>query len=86
MGRLFVKVSEEEIEEAFFFIHLICLILKQVSPSGSVKSGGYNYIYLDASHLGIYPPLFTSPSGDSCIISTRVWYNYEQCVPLVVYF
>ena len=25
-------------------------------------------IYLDASRLGIYPPLFTSPSGDSCII------------------
>ena len=25
-------------------------------------------IYLDASRLGIYPPLFTSPSGDSCIL------------------
>ena len=27
-------------------------------------------IYLDALHLGIilYPPLFTSPSGDSCIL------------------
>ena len=25
-------------------------------------------IYLDASRLGIYPPPFTSPSGDSCII------------------
>ena len=23
--------------------------------------------YLDASRLGIYPPLFTSSSGDSCI-------------------
>ena len=22
----------------------------------------------DASRLGIYPPLFTSPSGDSCIL------------------
>ena len=25
-------------------------------------------IYLDASRLGIYPPLFTSPSGDSCML------------------
>ena len=25
-------------------------------------------IYLDASRLGIYPPLFTSLSGDSCIL------------------
>ena len=25
-------------------------------------------IYLNASRLGIYPPLFTSPSGDSCIL------------------
>ena len=29
-------------------------------------------IYLDASRLGIYPPLFTSPSGDSCILFA-VW-------------
>ena len=25
-------------------------------------------IYLDASRLGIFLPLFTSPSGDSCIL------------------
>ena len=25
-------------------------------------------IYLDSSRLRIFPPLFTSPSGDSCII------------------
>jgi len=25
-------------------------------------------IYLDAPRLGIYPPLFTSPSGNSCIL------------------
>jgi len=35
-----------------------------VSPSGSVKSGGY---IPRRSALGIYPPLFTSPSGDSYI-------------------
>ena len=26
-------------------------------------------IYLDASRLGIYPPPFTSLSGDSCILT-----------------
>ena len=40
MARRFAEVSEEEIEEAFF-IHLIWLILKQLPPSGSVKSDGY---------------------------------------------
>ena len=40
MARRFVKVLEEEIEEAFF-IHLIWSILKQLPPSGSVKSGEY---------------------------------------------
>ena len=25
-------------------------------------------IYLDTLRLGIYPPLFTSPLGDSCVI------------------
>ena len=28
-------------------------------------------IYLNASRLGIYPPLFTSPLGDSCILSLK---------------
>ena len=44
MVRRFAKVSEEEIvaiNEVAFFIHLIWYILKQLSPSGSVKSGGY---------------------------------------------
>ena len=44
MARRFAKVSEDEIvafNEAAFFIHLIWYILKQLSPSGSVKSGGY---------------------------------------------
>ena len=66
MARRFAKVSEEEIEEAFFFPSDLVNTKTTVSPSGSVKSGGY--IYLDALHLGIYPPLFTSPSGDSCIL------------------
>ena len=42
MARRFAKVLEEEIEEAFFYpSDLVKLILKQLSPSGSVKSGGY---------------------------------------------
>ena len=42
MAHGFAKVSEEEIEEVFFYpSDLVNLILKQLSPSGSVKSGGY---------------------------------------------
>ena len=62
MARCFAKVSEEEIEEAYFF-QCALVNFKQLSRSGSVKRGGYI-----PSRLGIYPPLFTSPSGDSCII------------------
>ena len=39
MARPFAKVLEEEIEEAFFYPS--DLVLKQLSPSGSVKSAGY---------------------------------------------
>ena len=41
MARRFANVSKEEIEEAFFFYPYDLVILKQLSPSGSVKSGGY---------------------------------------------
>ena len=42
MVRHFTKVLEEEIEEAFFYpSDLVNTVLKQLSPSGSVKSGGY---------------------------------------------
>ena len=34
-------------------------------------------IYLDALRLGIYPTLFTSPSGDSCII--YLWVSRATC-------
>ena len=39
MARRFTKVSEEEIKTAFFYPS--DLVNKQLSPSGSVKSGGY---------------------------------------------
>ena len=46
MARRFAKVTEEEIEEAFFYpSDLVKLILKQLSPSGSVKSSGYIHHY-----------------------------------------
>ena len=52
MARRFVKVSEEEIEEAFFYPSDL---VNTKTTSGSVKSSGYT-------------PLFTSPLGDSCIL------------------
>ena len=59
MARRFAKVSEEEIKTAFF------------NPSDQGRGRAVD-IYLDASRLGIYPPLFTSPSGDSFILSRGV--------------
>ena len=70
MTRCFAKVSEEEIvaiNEAVFFCPSDLVNTKTTIPlSGLVKSGGYNN--LDALRFGIYPPLFTSPSGDRCIL------------------
>ena len=63
MARRFAKVLEEEIEERFFYPS--DLLLKQLSPSGLVKNSGY-------IPLSIYPALFTSRSGDSCILSLRL--------------
>ena len=40
MARRFAKVSEEEIEEAFFYPSDL-VNTKTTIPSGSVKSGGY---------------------------------------------
>ena len=40
MGRHFTKVLEEEIEEAFLYPPDL-VNTKKLSPSGSVKSGGY---------------------------------------------
>ena len=42
MARCFAKVLEEEIEEASFYpSDLVNTKIKQLSPSGLVKSGGY---------------------------------------------
>ena len=65
MARRFAKVSEDEIEEAFFYPS--DLVNTKTTIPLRVGEEAVD-IYLDASRLGIYPPLFTSPSGDSCII------------------
>ena len=66
MARCFVKVLEEEIEEEFFYpsdsVNTKTTIPLRVSEIIVVD------IYLDASHLSIYEPLFTSSSWVSCII------------------
>ena len=48
------------------FIQLIWLIIKQLSPSGSVHSARYIPRRFPSRYF--FPPLFTSPSGNSCII------------------
>ena len=55
MALRFAKVLEEEIEEAFFY------------PSDLVNTKT-NIPFRVGEERWIYPPLFTSPSGDSCII------------------
>ena len=61
----------------FQFLLGLAVVPRENKNNAYVKFGGTrkvyygifrNGLYLDASRLGIYPPLFTSPSGDSCII------------------
>ena len=61
MARRFAKFQKKILKKRFFYPS----DLVNTKTTIPVKSGGY--IYLDASRLSIYPPLFTSPSGDSCI-------------------
>ena len=39
-------------------------------------------MYLDASRLGIYPPLFTSPSGD---IVVYYYFFYYHCHVIIIH-
>ena len=67
MARRFAKVSEEEIKTAFFY------------PSDMVNTKttiplrvGEERIYTSTLRVSVlYPPLFTSPSGDSCILFAK---------------
>ena len=70
MARRFTKALEEEIvaiNEAAFFYPFDLVNTKTTIPL-RVGEEQYIYIYLDVLRLGIYPPLSTSPSGDSCIL------------------
>ena len=52
----------------FLFYQTDLVNLKQLSLSGSVNSA--RYMPRRSASQYIYPPLFTSPSGDSCILLT----------------
>ena len=52
----------------FLFYQTDLVNLKQLSLSGSVNSARYMPRRFASQY--IYPPLFTSPSGDSCILLT----------------
>ena len=69
MVRRFAKISEQEIKTSFFYPSDL-VKLKQPSPSGFVKSVGYIPRRFVSQY--IYSPLFTSPSGDSCILFAEV--------------
>ena len=68
MARRFVKVSEEEIEAAFFYPS----DLVNTKTTIPLRVGEERWIYTSTLRVSVYnyPPLFTSPSGDSCILST----------------
>ena len=66
MARRFAKVLEEEIEEAFFYPS--DLVNTKTTIPLRIGEERWIYVCLDAPRLGIYPLLFTSPSGDSCMI------------------
>ena len=64
MAHRFAKVSEEEIEEAFFYPS----DLVNTKTTIPLRVGEERWIYTFASRLGMYPQLFTSPLADSCIL------------------
>ena len=77
MARCFAKVSEEELEEAFFYPS--DLVNAKTTIPFRVGEERWIYVYLDASLLGIYRPLFTSLSGDSCILHLRLTVYGNEC-------
>ena len=82
MARRFAKVSEEEIEEAFFYPS----DLVNTKTTIPLRVGEERWIHTS----DIYPPLFTSPLGDSCIIdqekvsieSTDITYSGGNFIPI----
>ena len=72
MARRFAKVSKEEIKTAFFYPS----DLVNTKTTIPLRVGEERWIYTSTLRVsvyiryifGIYSPLFTSPSGDSCIL------------------
>ena len=66
MARRFAKVSEEEIKTAFFYPSNL-VNTKTTIP---LRVGEERRMYTSTLRVsgGIYLPLFTSPSGDTCIL------------------
>ena len=65
MARRFAKVLEEEIEEAFFYPS----DLVNTKTTIPLRVGEERWIYTSTLRVSVlYPQLFTSPSGDSCLI------------------
>jgi len=63
MARRFAKVSEKAIEEAFFYPSDL------VNTKTTIRIGEESWIYTSTLRVSVYiPPLFTSPSGDSCML------------------
>ena len=67
MARHFAKVSEEEIKTAFFYPS----DLVNTKTTIPLRVGEERWIYTSTLCVLIYPSLFTSPSGDSCILSCQ---------------
>ena len=61
MARRFPKVSEEELKKRFF--NPSDLVNTKTTIPLRVGEERWIYIYLEASRLGVYPPIFTPPFG-----------------------
>ena len=81
MARRFAKVSEEEIEEAFFYPS----DLVNTKTTILLRVGEERWIYTETRSVEVYihrssptpffTALFTSPSGDSCIIFYIIFFH-----------
>ena len=68
MARCFAKVSEEKIEEAFFYPSDLVNSKTTIPLRVGEEQWIYTLTLRISIYSGIYLPLFTSPSEDSCIV------------------
>ena len=75
MARRFAKVSEEEMKTAFFYPS----DLVNTKTTIPLRVGEEPWIYTLTLRVSVYyPPLFTSPSGDSCILLTTLPFTVHK--------